>query len=277
LKHYELAGKIVGKCLFESSHGESYKQMVNGTFTRSFLAQILGLRPNYKHFEQDDPELFLGKIKFILESEDLESMELTFSEEEYSSSGKLLKVVDLIPNGSHISVTNENKEEYLNAMANYRLGRKIVKETESFLKGLHLIVPDDLLSNFDENELELLMCGKSEFDVKDLKQNHLDWCGTFNPQHRRLLNWFWIALGNMSDEERAKLLQFVTGSSLLPHGGFKSLSPKFSISLTSTFGQLPTAHTCVNQICLSDNSSFEEFERCLKTAIHEGNEGFAMR
>jgi len=48
LKHYELAGKIVGKCLFESAHGPFYKQMVNARFSRSFLGQIIGFPPHYK-------------------------------------------------------------------------------------------------------------------------------------------------------------------------------------------------------------------------------------
>jgi len=64
-------------------------------------------------------------------------------------------VVDLISNGRKVVVTNENKEEYLNALAQYRLLTRVKRETESFLKGLSEIVPDGLLSNFDENELEV--------------------------------------------------------------------------------------------------------------------------
>lgn len=48
LKYYELAGKIVGKCLFETAIGSSNQQMVNGRFSKSFLAQVLGLRPSYR-------------------------------------------------------------------------------------------------------------------------------------------------------------------------------------------------------------------------------------
>lgn len=45
---YEFAGRVVGKCLYESALGGAYKQMVRARFTRSFLAQIIGLRMNYK-------------------------------------------------------------------------------------------------------------------------------------------------------------------------------------------------------------------------------------
>ena len=44
-----------------------------------------------QHFEQDDPELYLRKVKYILDN-DVDDMELTFSEEEYSEDGKVMKV-----------------------------------------------------------------------------------------------------------------------------------------------------------------------------------------
>lgn len=48
VKLYEFAGKIVGKCLYESALGGGYRQLVKAKFTRSFLAQLIGLRVNYK-------------------------------------------------------------------------------------------------------------------------------------------------------------------------------------------------------------------------------------
>lgn len=111
LKHFEFAGKIVAKCLYESSLGGSYRQMVRARFSRSFLAQLIGLRVHYKYFEQDDPDLYLSKIKYILEA-DLdasENVELYFNEEIYDSTGQLVKTIELIPNGSKVRVTNVTK------------------------------------------------------------------------------------------------------------------------------------------------------------------------
>ncbi len=46
LKYFEFAGRLVGKSLYESACGNPL--MVKARFTRSFLAQIIGLRINYK-------------------------------------------------------------------------------------------------------------------------------------------------------------------------------------------------------------------------------------
>jgi len=66
LKMYEFAGRVVGKCLYESALGGAYKQLVRARFTRSFLSQIIGLRMNYKvwtavHSHRKD--VFLGRWK----------------------------------------------------------------------------------------------------------------------------------------------------------------------------------------------------------------------
>lgn len=273
LKHYEYAGRIVGKCLYESALGSSYRQLVKARFSRSFLAQLIGLRVHYKYFEQDDPDLYVSKIKYILEN-DVEDMELYFSEEEYTDSGKLLRTTELIPGGSRIRVDNGNKLQYLDALAQYRLANSVKEEVEYFLKGLNELIPDNLLCIFDENELELLMCGTGQYSIADFKANHS--VSGFLFEQRKVLDWFWTAVSNFTEEEMARLLQFTTGCSQLPPGGFAELNPKFHITTTPTFGNLPTAHTCFNQLCLPDYDSYEQFERALRLSINEGMEGFGM-
>ncbi|KAK2161321.1 hypothetical protein NP493_1590g00048 [Ridgeia piscesae] len=273
LKHYEFAGKIVGKCLYESSLGRSYqRKMVKARFTRSFLAQLIGLRVNYKYFEQDDPELYTSKIKYI-EENDVDDMELTFTEEEFKD-GKLHKVHELIPNGAKIAVTNENKFQYLDALAQFRLMSSVRDEIDSFLRGLNLLIPDTLLSIFDENELELLMCGTGDYSIADLMKYH-SVCGS-TPRFQKVLEWFWTIVSGFTQEELARLLQFTTGCSQLPPGGFSELSPHFQISALPEYERLPTAHTCFNQLCLPDYESMESMHKALLTAVNEGNQGFGF-
>lgn len=68
LKMYEFAGRVVGKCLYESAQGGAYKQLVRARFTRSFLAQIIGLRMNYKVWNtarSHKKDLYLGSWKIV--------------------------------------------------------------------------------------------------------------------------------------------------------------------------------------------------------------------
>ncbi|KAI2654686.1 Apoptosis-resistant E3 ubiquitin protein ligase 1 [Labeo rohita] len=252
VKMYEFAGRVVGKCLYESALGGAYKQLVRARFTRSFLAQIIGLRMNYKYFETDDEEFYKTKVCFILNN-DVSEMDLVFAEEKYSKSGHLEKVVELISGGAQIVVTNENKIHYLNLLAQYRLASQVREEVEHFLKGLNELVPENLLAIFDENELELLMCGTGDINVQDFKAHAV------------------IVGGSWHFREK-----FTTGSSQLPPGGFNTLCPSFQIIAAPTHSTLPTAHTCFNQLCLPTYDSYEELHKLLKLAISEGSEGFGM-
>uniref|UniRef100_A0A8D8SWN9 HECT-type E3 ubiquitin transferase n=1 Tax=Cacopsylla melanoneura TaxID=428564 RepID=A0A8D8SWN9_9HEMI len=134
LKHFEFAGRIVGKCLYESALGDPYAQYVHARFTRSFLAQLTGLRVNYMHFQLDDPDLYSQKVKYICEN-DVTDLHLTYEDEEYNPDGTLAKTIELIPNGSKILVTNNNKISYLDALARYRLVTCVKDEVDAFLKG----------------------------------------------------------------------------------------------------------------------------------------------
>lgn len=274
LKMYEFAGRIVGKCLYESALGGAYKQLVRARFTRSFLAQIIGLRMNYKYFETDDQEFYKTKVCFILNN-DVSEMDLVFAEEKYSKSGQLEKVVELISGGAQIAVTNENKMHYLNLLAQYRLASQVRDEVEHFLKGLNELVPENLLAIFDENELELLMCGTGDINVQDFKAHAVIVGGSWHFREK-VMKWFWAVVSSFTQEELARLLQFTTGSSQLPPGGFNTLCPSFQIIAAPTHSTLPTAHTCFNQLCLPTYDSYEELHKMLKLAISEGSEGFGM-
>lgn len=58
--------------------------------------------------------------------------------------------------------------QYLDALAQQRLCNNVRDELDSFLKGLNGIIPDNLLSIFDENELEV----RTFFTVKAMFALH---------------------------------------------------------------------------------------------------------
>jgi E3 ubiquitin-protein ligase HUWE1 len=52
-------------------------------------------------------------------------------------------VVDLKPNGRNIPVTDENKDEYIQLIAEYRLTTSIRDQLHAFLEGFYEIVPKE--------------------------------------------------------------------------------------------------------------------------------------
>jgi E3 ubiquitin-protein ligase NEDD4 len=73
--------------------------------------------------------------------------------------------IDLAPGGSEITVTEENKAEYVDAVVHYRIFKRVKEQFDAFTTGLFELVPPDLVMVFDEREVELLIGGMSEIDV----------------------------------------------------------------------------------------------------------------
>ena len=94
------------------------------------------------------------------------------------------------------------------------------------MEGFHSLIPDSLLSMFDECELELLLCGVRQYKLSELRKNHIL---VKDGLSAKIVSWFWLALSHFTAEQFARLLQFSTGSSQLPPGGFAALKPKFQI------------------------------------------------
>lgn len=59
----------------------------------------------------------------------------------------------------------------------------------------------------------------------------------------QVLEWFWTIVASFTEEQMARLLQFTTGCSQLPAGGFGELNPNIQLSSSPTYNTLPTAHT----------------------------------
>ena len=63
-----------------------------------------------------------------------------FAEEEFRQDGVNPIVVPLIDHGEGIDVVEQNKANYLNLLAQYRLAKNVREEVESFLKGTVCVV-----------------------------------------------------------------------------------------------------------------------------------------
>lgn len=78
---------------------------------------------------------------------------------------------DLKPNGRNIVVSESNKREYVQLACQMKMTGSIRSQIKSFLDGFYEIIPKDLISIFNEQELELLISGLPTIDIDDLKAN----------------------------------------------------------------------------------------------------------
>uniref|UniRef100_A0A6I8NN73 HECT-type E3 ubiquitin transferase n=1 Tax=Ornithorhynchus anatinus TaxID=9258 RepID=A0A6I8NN73_ORNAN len=265
LSYFTFIGRVAGLAVF---HGK----LLDGFFIRPFYKMMLGKQITLNDMESVDSEYY-NSLKWILENDPTE-LDLMFCIDE-ENFGQTYQV-DLKPNGSEIMVTNENKREYIDLVIQWRFVNRVQKQMNAFLEGFTELLPTDLIKIFDENELELLMCGLGDVDVNDWRQ-HAIYKNGYCPNHP-VIQWFWKAVLLMDAEKRIRLLQFVTGTSRVPMNGFAELygsnGPQlFTIEQWGSPEKLPRAHTCFNRLDLPPYESFEDLREKLLMAV-ENAQGF---
>lgn len=276
LSYFKFVGRVVGKALFDG-------QLLDVHFTRSFYKHILGVKVTYLDIEAIDPDYFKN-LKWMLENDITEILDLTFSvdaDEEKLILYEKTEVTDheLIPGGRNIKVTEENKHEYIDLVAEHRLTTAIRPQINAFMEGFNELILRDLISIFNDKELELLISGLPEIDLDDMRAN-TEYSGYSAASP--IIQWFWEVAQSFSKEDKARLLQFVTGTSKVPLEGFSALqgisgSQRFQIHKAyGSVDHLPSAHTCFNQLDLPEYPSKQHLEERLLLAIHEANEGFGF-
>ncbi|KAK6326526.1 hypothetical protein J4Q44_G00021710 [Coregonus suidteri] len=271
LNYFRFAGQILGLALY-------HRQLVNIYFTRSFYKHILGIPVSYQDVSSIDPE-YAKNLQWILDNDisDL-GLELTFSVE--TDVFGAMEEVPLKPGGTSIIVTQDNKAEYVQLVTELRMTRAIQPQINAFLHGFHTFIPPSLIQLFDEYELELLLSGMPEIDVQDWHRN-TEYTSGYDLEEP-VIQWFWKVVESLTQEERVLLLQFVTGSSRVPHGGFAFLIggsglQKFTIaSVPYTSNLLPTSSTCINMMKLPEYPSQEVLRDRLLVALHCGSYGYTM-
>ncbi|CAM1504763.1 Fc.00g023540.m01.CDS01 [Cosmosporella sp. VM-42] len=269
LMFFKFIGRVIGKALYEGRVLDCY-------FSRAVYKRILGKSVSVKDMESFDPDYYKS-LCWMLENDITNILTETFSVEDDEFG--VTNVVDLIPNGREVAVTEENKHDYVRLVVEHKLLSSVKDQMAHFLKGFHEIIPADLIAIFNEQELELLISGLPEIDIDDWKSNteyH-----NYNPSSQQI-QWFWRALRSFDKEERAKLLQFVTGTSKVPLNGFKELEGMNGVNrfnIHRDYGskdRLPSSHTCFNQLDLPEYESYDHLRSQILKAITAGSEYFGF-
>ena len=118
-----------------------------------------------------------------------------------------------------IQVTNKNLDLYIEKRISFLVNSQI-PGIESIKKGIKKVYPIECFSEFSGDQLSLLINGTPFIDLSDWTENteYKDYKVT----DEVIIN-FWEILNDLSQDDLSKFLLFVTGSSRVPIGGFKSL------------------------------------------------------
>lgn len=151
-----------------------------------FYKRMLNKKLIMKDIESIDPEFYKSLVWIKENNIDECGLELYYSVD-FEILGQVIHH-ELKENGDKIRVVEENKEEYIRLMTEWRMTRGIEEQTKAFLEGFNSVVPLEWLKYFDERELELMLCGMQEIDVEDWQRNTIYRHYTRNSKQ---VLWFW--------------------------------------------------------------------------------------
>ncbi|KAG2070327.1 HECT-domain-containing protein [Suillus decipiens] len=261
LNWYRFIGRILGKALYKGI-------LVEVAFAGFFLAKWLDKQSFLDDLASLDPDLYQGLIFLKNYTGDVEDLALNFTVaiEEFG----VAKAVDLIPDGSNVPVTRENRLQYIYLTSHYRLSKQIKLQSEAFFEGLSDMIDPKWLRMFNQQELQILLGGvNAPVDIQDLRA-HTQYGGLYDNEEPTIQT-FWKVLEGFDQEQRRLFLRFVTSCSRPPLLGFKQLNPLFAIrDAGSDEHRLPTSSTCVNLLKLPRYTSEKKLHDKLLQAISSG-------
>ncbi|KAI6096333.1 hypothetical protein EDD16DRAFT_1711470 [Pisolithus croceorrhizus] len=267
LNYFEFTGRCFGLAIL-------HRHFVDAYFDASFYKMILRKKLTLSDLESVDAELHRS-LTWMLDNNISGVIDKTFITTEESFGEP--HTIELKAGGTDISVTEENKEEYVDHVVEYRILKRVKDQFEAFMSGFSELIPQDLITVFDERELELLIGGMSEIDMDD-------WCQY--TQYRdygtndEVIGWFWKCVRSWPPERKSRLLQFATGTSRIPVSGFKNLQGpngpmRFTIEKSGDPSQLPKSHTCFNRIDLPPYKDYASLDQKLTLAV-QNTVGFGL-
>ncbi|XP_035981079.1 E3 ubiquitin-protein ligase HECW1 isoform X3 [Fundulus heteroclitus] len=262
LEWFRFSGRILGLALI-------HQYLLDAFFTRPFYKALLRLPTDLSDLEYLDEE-FHQSLQWMKDNDITDILDLTFTVNE-EVFGQVTER-ELKSGGSHLQVTEKNKKDYIERMAKWRVERGVVQQTEALVRGFYEVVDSRLVSVFDARELELVIAGTVEIDLSDWR-SHTEYRGGYHDSHI-VMRWFWAAVERFTNEQRLRLLQFVTGTSSVPYEGFAALRGsnglrRFCIEKWGKVTSLPRAHTCFNRLDLPPYPSYTTLYEKLLIAVEE--------
>ena len=118
---------------------------------------------------------------------------------------------ELVPNGDSKMVTKENYQEYISLAVRAHLHKDSL-QMKYFLKGFHIILPQDVISMISWRYAEVRAMGERIIDIEVLKK----FTHSSNDIKQEVKDWFWEVMTEMDEDDKKLYLKFVNGRSKMP-------------------------------------------------------------
>ena len=167
------------------------------------------------------------------------------------------ETASLVVDGTEQLVTYDDRLEYCRLVKEKRMSES-TKQVNALRKGFCKVVPSAVLHLLTWQELEVKVCGNPDVSVEKLKAS-TRYDGGLSEKSKRV-EIMWQALEKFTNEERSRLLRFITGRRRLP----------CIIYIDSLDGssKLPTSATCSNTLYLPKYDNVTEAVDRLRYAAY---------
>ena len=262
---YELIGIILGLSIYNGI-------ILDIKFPLIIYKKLLQIEPSLEDIKEIDIELY-NNFMFLLncEDENLENIIDTNFTVLIEKNGQKM-CIPLIEDGENIMINNDNKKEYIDLYIDWFFNISIEDCYSSFEKGFYKVFDEDLSKLLTPEELELIICGSSDLNFQELQKACIYKDGY--DKDSITIKFFWEIVFEFNQEEKKKLLSFITGCDRAPINGLGNLT--ISITKIGTdINKLPSAHTCFNDLLLPDYKDKDLLKKFLLISINY-SEGFGL-
>ena len=318
LEYFASLGRLAAVALY---HGETLPLRL----TSAFCSRLLGHEMRLEDLKSVDPTLYRNQVEYV-QTHGVAGLDLTWSDTADPTGvfrpGKVLRLRhprewssdDGGEGPGHVDTDDtddkkdENKEAleavtdadssvFLRALVHHRVLGAVRDQTSAFAAGFGAVVPPQLRARMrgilNGGDVSSLIAGAASIDLDD-------WRTHAAYQEAQLAfafstECFWCAMDEFTVDERIKVLQFATGLTSPPAGGFRNLVGYLGDAVPFTLGELaapsrdedgalPMAHACFNVLRLPRlvegafgvgvEGGSKEMARRLRIAIGVGVRGF---
>lgn len=257
---YLLLGLILGLAVYN-------RVLLDFPLPLALYKKLLGLPMGLRDLEDMQPT-FGRSLRQVLQYdgaqgplEEVFCLDFTLEDNSYGEQ----QLIQLVPHGREIPVTEDNRLEYVEAVVDMLLNKSVAKQFNAFAMGFRILCDGPAIRLFNAQELERLVCGNPNLDF-DALQSNAKYEGGYHAG-TQAVQWLWdIVTRELILEEKKKFLKFFTGSDRAPIGGLGTLRCIIQRNGVDS-NKLPTSHTCFNTLLLPEYCSREKLLTLLRVAI----------